>query len=251
MRSLLTCFLLLAPILASAQEGSIIYDKAVKYEFEIPPRLESMKDQIPLEQTTSMVLLFNDSESLMKPKVNEEKKPSGNRMDGLVTRLKMGSGSRVDNETFLETYQNYDEGTVVERREFMGRTFLLAGEQPTYAWKLTGEQSEFLGYAVQKATAVKDTSSIEAWFAPEIPVSAGPELYSGLPGLILVVSVDDGRLAFSATEVNLEGLENGMIKAPEGGRVISLEEYEKTVAEKMDEIQDLRKNRGRRGDRRQ
>lgn len=102
---------------------------------------------------------------------------------------------------------------------------------------------------VQKATAVQDSTTIEAWFTPEISVSAGPGLFGGLPGMILVVSVDDERLVYSATEINLDGLEDGMIKAPEDGHQVSRDEYEEIVAKKLKEVEARR--RGRRSDRRQ
>ena len=158
----------------------------------------------------------------------------------------MGSGSRSDNETLLETYVNHDDGTVAESRNFRGRTFLISGTQPTYAWRLAEEQSKFLGLMVQKATVVQDSTTIEAWFTPEIPVSAGPGVFGGLPGMILVVSVDDGHRVYTATAIHLDGLENDAIKAPEDGHEVSRDEYEQIVAEKLEEVAALRKSRERR-----
>jgi GLPGLI family protein len=169
------------------------------------------------------------------------------RAQGATARLKMGSPSRSDQESLLQAYVSHENGTIAETREFMGRTFLISGTQPSYAWKLSGEQSEFLGYMVQKATAVQDSAVIEAWFAPEIPVSAGPGLFSGLPGMILVVSVDDGRTVYSATEITLEGLEDGAIRVPEDGQEVSRDEYEEIVAEKLAEIEMMRSSRRRDG----
>jgi GLPGLI family protein len=126
----------------------------------------------------------------------------------------------------------------------MSRTFLIQSTQPSFAWKLPGEQSEFLGYTVQKATAMQDSTVIEAWFTPEIPVSTGPGLYGGLPGLILVVSVDGGHETFSATEVSLGDLEEGAMTAPEDGQQVTREEYEAIVAEKLEELAMRRRSRG-------
>jgi GLPGLI family protein len=136
----------------------------------------------------------------------------------------------------LETYVNYEDGTAKDAREFMGREFLITGDQPTYAWKLAGERSEFLGFAVQRATAEQDSTSIEAWFTTEIPIPGGPGPYGGLPGMILAVSVDDGQTVYSATEVNLGAPEAGAIKAPEDGSEVSRDEYEAIVAEKLEEL---------------
>ncbi len=93
---------------------------------------------------------------------------------------------------------------------------------------------------VQEATAVHNGAEIEAWFTPQIPVQAGPADFGGLPGLILVLSVDGGHLLYSATEVNLEGLGDVEIAPPTEGDMVTREEYEALVAEKIEEIQATR-----------
>jgi len=235
----LIALVLAFPLSSIAQEGSVLYERIVKMDFELPPEMEHMRDQIPTDNTTSMILYFNELESLMKA-AEEQEKPQEIVAGGGNMVFRMAGSSRDENET----YQNYDDGTVSEKRDFMGRTFLIAGDQPTYAWKLTGEQSEYLGFQVQKATAVQDSTVIEAWFSPEIPVSAGPELFSGLPGMILVLSLNDGQTVFSAKEINLDGVEEGVIYAPKKGKKVSRAEFDSIVEEKMKEMQAMRGGRG-------
>ena len=260
MKKLLTLLLLVLPAAASAQQqGVILFDRQVQYGFEVPedlknrPGLKDMLDAMPPAHFSSLLLLFNESASLMTPAPESEKEEDvvkalmSDRGVGLATRLKMGSSSRSDQEALLESYVRYEDGAMAETRDFMTRKFLITGTQPAYEWKLTGEQSEFLGYAVQKATAVQDSSVIEAWFTPEIPVPAGPGPYGGLPGMILSVSVNEGQTLYSATEVKLDPVDAGAIKAPVDGDEVSREEYEKIVAEKLEEIEMRRRGRG--GDR--
>ncbi len=231
MKKCLAFLLLLAPLAVSAQTGTITYDQVVKMDIELPPEMESMRDQIPTESTSSHILYFTESETLMKnAPVEETEEDTVVQGGGVMIRM---DRSREENET----YTNLDEGTVIEKRDFMGRTFLVSGEQPLLAWKLTGEQSEYQGFAVQKATAERDSSMIEAWFSPEIPVSAGPDAFSGLPGLILVLSIDEDRMVFSAKEINLEGFEEGVLKAPKKGKKVSRDEFDEIVEEKMKEME--------------
>jgi GLPGLI family protein len=253
MKRLILFLLALFPITASAQSGAILFDRAVQYDFELPERMGEMRDQIPSANFSLMILLFNESGSLMTPAPTEEQeeedepRPGMNmRVSGLTQRLRMGSPSRSDQEDLLEVYVNNEDGTVAETREFMSRTFLISGSRPAYEWKLSSEQSVFLGFSVQKATAVQDSSVIEAWFTPEIPVSAGPGLFGGLPGMILSVSVDSGHTIYSATEVNLTSVEDGVIKAPEDGEEVSRDEYEQIVVEKLEELKMRRRGRRRR-----
>ncbi len=247
MRRFLTALcLLLAPTAGSAQEGRIIFSRAVEYDFELPERLERLRDRIPMASVTEMVLLFNPSESLMKPAPipDPEAEPAGLsdrdlRMKAIVARLKMRSTSRGDLETLVAAYTRLEDGAMAETRDFMGRTFRISGARPAYRWRISGEQREFLGFTVHKATTTRDSSAIEAWFAPEIPVPAGPGPYGGLPGMILVVSVDDGHTVYSAREVDLSGLAGEGIEAPDDGREVSREEYEEIVAEKLEELRTL------------
>ncbi|MCY4110152.1 MAG: GLPGLI family protein, partial [Chloroflexi bacterium] len=99
-----------------------------------------------------------------------------------------------------------------------------------------GEQAEHEGYMVIKATAEHDSTAIEAWFTPQIPVPGGPGPYGGLPGMILVVSVDDGHIKYFATEIALGDLEEGLIQRPDKGDEMSQKEYDEMVAEKTEEM---------------
>jgi GLPGLI family protein len=148
----------------------------------------------------------------------------------------MASATRDAQETLVEAHTRYDEGTIVEARLLLGRSFIIADERPTYAWKLTAEQAEFLGYAVQKATAVQDSSVIEAWFTPQIPVQGGPGTFGGLPGMILVVSINDGQVQYTATGVSMSPIAEGVIVRPTEGDEVTREEYEKIVTEKLEEL---------------
>lgn len=159
-------------------------------------------------------------------------------------RARIAAVSRAANEEILDSYVNSEHDMFTQTRTFMGRTFLIREPKPTYKWRLVGEQSEFLGYMVQKATAEQEGTTIEAWFTPQIPVSAGPGPYSGLPGLILVVSVNRGEELYSAIEVDVGALEEGAIVAPEDGDELTRQEYETLVEEKLQEIRATRRRIG-------
>ena len=238
------------PAALGAQAGHVHYLRSVQYDFHVPERWAELRDRIAAQSSSSMVLLFDGSRSIMMPDPDEEEAtprrgPGGSdRMDrralGMALRFRMASASRTDQEDLLQAYVDFASGGITEMREFMGRTFLISGDRPSHQWKLGMEQREFLGYMVQKATAVHDGAEIEAWFTPQIPVQAGPGEYGGLPGLILVLSLDGGHLLYSATEVNLEGLGDVEIAPPTDGEMVTREEYEALVAEKLEEIRATR-----------
>ena len=70
-----------------------------------------------------------------------------------------------------------------------------------------------------------DTSVVVAWYALDIPVSAGPET-GGLPGLILELDINKGSIVFKAVEIS-EKIKLQSIKEPTNGRRISAEDFRK------------------------
>jgi GLPGLI family protein len=194
--------------------------------------MEHMADQLPSSRTTSQRLYFNEASALLKDVPHEAKNEDVEfHGDGGTMRFRM-MGDQAKNET----YSHFDEEVVIEKRDFMGRTFLITGTPAPLAWRLTDERSEFLGYLCQKAIATRDSTTIEAWFTPQIPVPAGPGTYSGLPGLILVVNENDGQRSIVAKELSLEPLGEDAIVAPEDGKQVTRAEFGAIVEEKMKEM---------------
>ena len=72
---------------------------------------------------------------------------------------------------------------------------------PDCGWKLADGERTILGYACRRATCTFRGRNYEAWYAPEIAVSAGPWKFGGLPGLILAIRDDAGVLDLEATGV--------------------------------------------------
>ena len=213
---------------AAAQEGLVTYEEVIKLEIELPPEMAHMADEIPNSQTNTRHLYFNESEALLKDAPETEDHDESFHGDGGMVRIQT---RRVENETYF----NFDEARRIDQRDFMGRTFLIEDDTPDIAWKLSGEQSEFLGYMCQKATATVDSTTYEAWFTPEISVPAGPGT-GGLPGLILVMNVNDGQRSYVAKALDLNPVEEGIIVPPKKGKKVTQEKFDEIVAEKMKEM---------------
>lgn len=79
---------------------------------------------------------------------------------------------------------------------------LLYTEQlPDCGWELADGERSILGYACRRARCSFRGRNYEAWYAPDIAVSAGPWKFGGLPGLILAIRDDAGVLDLEATGV--------------------------------------------------
>jgi hypothetical protein len=99
-----------------------------------------------------------------------------------------------------------------------------------FVWKITNETKEIGGYKVIKATT--DTYEIKkgddfyygkasAWFTPDIPISAGPGRYAGLPGLILEIEYEKGGSKYKFKSIDFNS--NKQFKNIEEGTKVSKE----------------------------
>lgn len=249
---------LAAPAFLTAQQGTVTYTHVVKRDAPQGGR----GGWTPPPQTNAVLLHFSPTHSLLT-QAPREARGEGQRGRG-GDGPGFGGGDRGprrgggfwslfglspdadadDASTLRAAYLEFGAGTTVEVREFLGREFRMTREPPTIAWRLTADQAEHLGYTVIKATADHNDKQIEAWFTPQIPVPGGPGGYGGLPGMILVLSVNRGQVQYQATEVTLEELDNGLIRPPEEGDEISREAFEEIVRERIEEAARMRRRPG-------
>ena len=218
-----------------AQTGSVTYVHTLRMDVDLPPEMEQFAQYMPEAVTTTYEMGFTEVTSLTTKVTNELKMSKGAKQlvgDGVNVKFSFGGGGT--DEGTAATYVNLDEGSFVEERTFLGRTFLITGDLPELAWKLSGEEGQILERHVFKATAMWDTSAVEAWFTPEIPAAMGPGQFGGLPGLILMLSVDQGQQLYEASEIDLSVIPE--ISAPEKGREVTQEEFDALVAEKREEM---------------
>ncbi len=224
--------------------GSVVYEETVKFNIDLPPQMQRFRERMDDTRTSNVILIFNESSSLSQPAPELEPEEAQVAPNDRRNRRFRVFQERENNATFID----FDNDVAVQRREFLERTFLIEGA-PKPAWKLTDDVSEFLGYMCNRAVATIDTTLVEAWFTTEIPVPAGPDDYYGLPGLILVLTTENGNRSYVARDVSLRAVDPDIIAAPTEGKRISREDFDKIVAEKRKEMEATRGNRRFRGSR--
>lgn len=256
------------PMLAAAQSGTIKYDQSTRLDFDVP-RDSPFFANLPTARVKPMVLTYNSAATLFVAGPDTGRRGPGGRealMVGDVAAVRIGGGgggrgavmvteggmmggramtmgfrgARGQQEA-ASSYTDLAASETTEVHEFLGRKFRIAESRPSYPWKLTGQQAMFLGYPVMQAVAQQDSTEIEAWFTPDIPVSGGPGAYGGLPGMILMLAVDTNRVVYTATAIDTVTAV-GALEVPTDGNKVTRAEFDKTVAEKMAEM-----NQGRRG----
>jgi len=107
------------------------------------------------------------------------------------------------------------------------KLYVIEDNLPKYNWKILNEIREVEGYFCLKAVtrdSIKN-QTITAWFTNEIPISAGPEGYGGLPGMILMLEINDGTAIIEASNVNMDESISITEPAKLKGKRVSQEEY--------------------------
>lgn len=106
-------------------------------------------------------------------------------------------------ETYFTT-RDFVNRTIYDGLTLQSKTYLVQDSLHCQDWKIMNDLKEVAGHLCMNASwqdTVKDQKII-AWFALDIPSSAGPERLCGLPGLILEVNVNDGAMVLSADRID-------------------------------------------------
>ncbi len=216
---------------AQTTTGRVTYEETMKIEApaDLPAEAGPLKDFFASGMHSTRVLSFNPDASVYTTGKAEEKQMSGNTDDGMHIQFKMQIPEEV-------TYTDLKAGSVVEQRDLMGRKFLIAGDAAKRSWRMTGQQKTILAYPCQEAISYgKDT--IIAWFTTAIPVSAGPQDWRGLPGLILEGSRVQQKGAFTIKATKVEQGQTIAIAPPKDGKKVTKAEFEAIEKEKAKEMQ--------------
>ena len=111
--------------------------------------------------------------------------PLLSRVDALVIYTGYPANSRtVQDAVFLDYYVYEDDA------------------EPQQWMLVTDSVRQILGYTCRKAVCSYRGRDYEAWYAPEIPVSAGPWKFAGLPGLIMSVRDASGHYTFDLSRLD-------------------------------------------------
>ncbi len=197
--------------MAQMKEGKISYERKVNMHRSLPD--PQMKSMIPEFRTDKFELIFNESASLYRSVVDDEAPdPFANAGGG-------GGGIRMNfRMPTTTTYTDIAKQTQYEERAFFEKEFLIVDSLKQYKWKLSEETKTIAKQLCKKATTMitapqqmrvrisrggenntdsasnapkppKETELV-VWYAENIPVSIGPDNYSGLPGVIMEMDVD-------------------------------------------------------------
>lgn len=242
---------------AQQKEGKILYERTLQMQIQVNDN-DAVSQMLPKTRTDKFELNFGNNQSIWKH-IDEDDNSDEFGGNGMQIRM-VGPGQ---NDIVFYDFTNARK---IEQREVFDKNFIVEDTIHRLNWKLTGETQTILDHVCQKATAqnigkrmqmtmdngkmerkeITDTSMIVAWFTTDIPVPAGPEVQGQLPGLILALDMNDGRMVYKAIQVSPKA-DLASIKEPTKGKKVTPAEFNDERNKMMDEMQ--KNNQGNGGNR--
>ncbi|SHJ21776.1 GLPGLI family protein [Arenibacter nanhaiticus] len=265
--------LMLSPIRSYSQDfqGEVTYFSRTAVDLDLSDREmpEERKKQIMQRvkeaNERSYVLTFDRNASIYKEETT-------NRPGNTRGRTRLG----IRGNSGGDYYKNILAENYTQQKDLMGKAFIVEDTLEKLDWKLVNETKKIGNYTVSKAIATKIVKrpnrrffrrgsdneaeteqslftekeiEVEAWYTLEIPINQGPGEYWGLPGLILEINDDTTNL--QCIKLVLNPKEKKEIVAPDKGKKMSKDQYEKIYQKKMEEMrQNFRGRNGNGGGRR-
>ena len=224
-RRLLTLnILLLIAVAANAQYtsvGKIEYERKVNIyaqmaEMDENPWMEKMKAQIPKFNSSYFELIFDTARSIYKP--GREGEPSVFKM--------FGGGPATDNIVLSD----YVTRKVKASKKVYEQRFFVEDTIRKMEWTVKDEIRTIANFKCHKAVGrMCDSVYVVAFYTEDIMVNGGPEMFGGLPGMILELAIPRLHTTWTATKVELVPPKETDFVVPEKGKKVNEKELHETV----------------------
>jgi len=200
-------------------EGSIEFEKSVNMHAQIKklinknnetfylPAFEQYKKTQPQFKTMQSVLSFSKDKTMYMPVVGDA-----------PTRSFFSELPAANQNSII--YTDLSISKSIAQKNVYEELFLVTDSTRKINWKLTSETRDIAGYNCRRANAlIMDSIYVVAFYTDEIPVSGGPESFTGLPGMILGVALPHENITWFAKMVHDKAVPAGTIVPPKKGKI--------------------------------
>lgn len=167
------------------REGRILFEKKINIyaNGKASADLKRLAGQF---RTTQFSLDFNSNSTLYTPYPQN--------------KLLVNAGRQQAENNIV--YTDCKHNLYQSARIIFNELFIVEDTLERINWKITNEKRNIAGVECRRANAIIfDSIYVVAFYADAIPVSSGPELFSGLPGMILGISLPHLHINIFATKV--------------------------------------------------
>ena len=267
MKSVFITILIFSSSLTYAQQIKATYAMKVTRNIDFSGNPNMPKQVIErikkrLAEPVSYDLYFDQNQSIYKQQ-DKLDAPQSNSRGGMSMRF--GGSSQNIVFTNLATREQTNQ------QDLFGKMFLVNKNIKIPEWNFTGESKQIGQYMAYEATYTqmqnppqfrmsfggrgnneeekeKEPEKIEVtvsvWFTPDIPISAGPDNYFGLPGLVLMVQ--DKNKLLVCTEVQMNPKDKIKLTPPKKGEEVTWKEFKEIREKKSKEMRERFQNNSNR-----
>jgi GLPGLI family protein len=202
--------------------GKIEFERRVNIyaqmaEMENNDWFEKLKSKIPKFSSSYFDLVFDTARSIYKPgRVVEEN-----------SLLKMfGGGPAMENVV----YTDFNTQKVTANKKVYEQRFLVLDTMRKMDWVIKDEIRTIANYKCRKAVGrICDSVYVVAFYTDDIVVNGGPEMFSGLPGMILEIAIPRLHTTWVAEKIELVQPKETDFVIPEKGKKTNEKDLEETV----------------------
>jgi GLPGLI family protein len=212
-------------------EGTIDYEKKVNMFALLKKNLanigenafyqqafDAYKKNQPQFKVLKSTLKFSNNQTLFSPVVSKEASTGG------------FFGNEPSANQYNTIFTDLSAGTTTSQKAVYEETFLVKDSTRKITWKITDEMREIAGYNCRRANAIMlDSIYVVAFYTDQIPVSGGPESFSGLPGMILGVALPHENITWFATKVNDVPVGAQLVAAPTKGKAMNFPAFKSYI----------------------
>lgn len=189
-------------------QGKIEYERKINThrQFDGDDWFEKFKSQIPKFNISYFDLLFTTAKSVYKP---------GREAPG-ATQLRMFGGAPASENT---VFTDFGSKEVKAGKQIFEQNFLVQDSIRKIPWKITDEVRIIADYKCRKAVSrICDSVYVVAFYTDDIAVNGGPEMFAGLPGMILEIAIPRLYTTWTATKVEITPPADKDLVAPSKGK---------------------------------
>lgn len=112
-------------------------------------------------------------------------------------------------------FMDLDKEQVVIKSHYVDDYYIYSDSIRKIKWKIEQETRNIAGWECRKAIGrIYDSVYVVAFYCPEIVPQSGPELFSGLPGMILGLAIPRYYTTWFATKIEFASIDESKIVPP-------------------------------------
>lgn len=162
-------------------------------------------DKVPDSHTEKLTLFFDEHATVLMQ--DDSSGTTATKRGTMRNRGRGGSSQRMrfnqgpNNKNGKVLYQNL-KTSMADIQLDIDEKYLLSEPLDSITWRFTEEFRSIAGISCRRVNgATKDSLYLIAYYTEEIPVSAGPALSHGLPGMILGLVIPEMHIQYWATHI--------------------------------------------------